>query len=92
MDDRLLFKCHLGESGWAGDDDIEEVGDGQVEQEAIGERAQGWGPEDGRDHQQGILRIMMMTLKMMMIIKKVMMMAAVITSKGPMEARRMMGT
>ena len=39
MDDRLLFKCHLGESGWAGDDDIEEVGDGEVEQEAIGEVA-----------------------------------------------------
>ena len=86
MDDRF----HLGESGWAGDDDIEEVGDGEVEQEAIGEVAQGWGPEDGRDHQQGILRIM--TLKMMMVMKKVMMMAALITSKGPMEARRMMGT
>ena len=44
---------HLYKSSRTGENDKEEVRDGEVEQEGVGELAQGGGAHDRRDHQEG---------------------------------------
>ena len=46
-------EIHLYKSSRTGENDKEEVRDGEVEQEGVGELAQGGGAHDRRDHQEG---------------------------------------
>ena len=48
-----MLKSHLGKSYWTGDYDKEEIWDGEVEQEPVGEVAEGGRPQDGGDDQEG---------------------------------------